>query len=36
MPKTWNDMGEAEKLEWLHDELQRFIDHYNGAIARTT
>ena len=33
--KQWDDMTADEKSDYLKRQLEHFIDHYNGAIART-
>lgn len=33
--KQWKDMTANEKADSLKDQLEHFINHYNGAIART-
>lgn len=36
MPDSWDQMSVSEKADWLRKELDRFINHQNGANMRLT
>lgn len=34
--QSWDSMTPDQKADSLQKQLKAFIDHYNGAISRTT